>query len=352
MGNGFRYLRCFIMTFALCSITAWGKPIQLKQGHPVRYTVQPGDTLWGIAEQFLEDPLQWQKLWAANPHIEDPYKLYAGEILVLENINGQPQLNIEGGGTVKLVPTVRSTPLKEAIPTIPVATIRPFLNHSTVVLDPNTIATAPIIVGAAGKHIAVGNNNLIYAAHALPLKEQLYAIYRPNHAYIDSPSQQVLGYAATFIGTAQTLNKDNPATLKILSANREIHGGDRLFPTQKTALSYDFIPNIPHHMLTGEIIDVLDGLTEIGQYQSVVINRGTMDNIAIGNILLVYNRGETVKNPFTMKKKGKNTLLMLPDEEAGEMLVFRTFPRVSFGLILRATQALHVHDPVTVPQDI
>lgn len=68
------------------------------------------------------------------------------------------------------------------------------------------------------------------------------------------------------------------------------------------------------------------------------------------DLLLMYNRGETVKNPFTVKRQ--HALLNLPDEEAGEILIFRSFNRVSFGLVLRATQALHVHDSVAISQDV
>jgi hypothetical protein len=39
----------------------------------------------------------------------------------------------------------------------------------------------------------------------------------------------------------------------------------------------------------------------------------------------------------------------LPDEEAGLLMVFRTFDRVSFALVMKATQAIHVLDYVRAP---
>ena len=42
-------------------------------------------------------------------------------------------------------------------------------------------------------------------------------------------------------------------------------------------------------------------------------------------------------------------LVQLPDERGGELMVFRVFEKVSFGLIMESTRALHVNDRVRNP---
>ena len=46
---------------------------------------------------------------------------------------------------------------------------------------------------------------------------------------------------------------------------------------------------------------------------------------------------------------GKGGNVRLPDEEAGLLMVFRTFERVSFGLIMHAQRVIHLNDKVRSP---
>lgn len=49
---------------------------------PLEYTVQPGDTLWDIADQLLDDAMWWPRLWVLNPEVTDPDKIEPGIRLV------------------------------------------------------------------------------------------------------------------------------------------------------------------------------------------------------------------------------------------------------------------------------
>jgi hypothetical protein len=63
----------------------------------------------------------------------------------------------------------------------------------------------------------------------------------------------------------------------------------------------------------------------------------------VGDVLAIYRRGEQVRDRITSE------LLQLPDERAGLMIVFRTFEKVSFGLVLKAQKTLKVLDIVKNP---
>jgi len=51
------------------------------------YTVQPGDSLWKIAEAHYGDGSQYMKIFEANqPLLEDPDKIYPGQELVIPDL--------------------------------------------------------------------------------------------------------------------------------------------------------------------------------------------------------------------------------------------------------------------------
>ena len=45
---------------------------------PEEYQVDPGDTLFDICDQLIDDPGYWPKLWALNPEIANPHFIYPG----------------------------------------------------------------------------------------------------------------------------------------------------------------------------------------------------------------------------------------------------------------------------------
>ena len=118
--------------------------------------------------------------------------------------------------------------------------------------------------------------------------------------------------------------------------------GDVLIPTQ-VDVPMNFFPKAPLSTIDGQIISVVGGVTQIGQYQVVVLNRGTNDGLAVGDVLTVFQAGETIKDRFGGGK------VKLPDEEAGTIMVFKTFDRISYGLVMEATTAIHVLDAVRNP---
>ncbi len=140
--------------------------VDLREGHPDRYTVVRGDTLWDISGKFLRQPWKWPELWHANPQIQNPHLIYPGDTLSLVYVDGQPRLVLNRGesrGTIKLSPKIRSTPIAEAIPTIPLDKINSFLLANRIVDDEKTFTSAPYIVAGNAERIVSGTGDRIYA---------------------------------------------------------------------------------------------------------------------------------------------------------------------------------------------
>ncbi len=321
--------------------------VQLREGHPDRYTVVKGDTLWDISGRFLTQPWKWPEIWHANPQIENPHLIYPGDQLSLVYIDGQPRLVLNRGasrGTVKLSPRVRSTPMVEAIPTIPLEAINSFLLKNRIVDSADVFEGAPYVVAGAAERVVSGMGDRIYARGEFADDLAAYGIFRQGKVYTDPDTQEFLGINADDIGGGEVVAEEGDiATLVLNRTTQEVRLGDRLFPTEERAVNSTFMPSEPVGEIRGVILDVPRGVTQIGQFDVVTINKGARDGLIEGNVLAVYKTGETVRDRVTGEQ------VKIPDERAGLLMVFRTYDKLSYGLVLAAQRQLAVMDKVRNP---
>lgn len=346
-----RYLFLIFGLILTCNI-ALAENVQIKQDAPRTYTVQPGDTLMGIAEQYLDDPMQWRQILAANPQIKNPYQLYPGQVLNLELINGQKKVAIStSGGTVKLSPSIRTQKIEQPIPVVPYSVIKPFLD-STRIVTQHELQYAPYVVAAADDHLTTGQGDRVYVLGVdgcCEIKD--YAIYRQGKAYTDPQSHQVLGYEALYIGRGKVVAQGSPATLLITQAKREVQVKDKLLPAPAADLETNYTLSKPFNCINGNIVSVIGGLTQVSQYQVVVIDRGHAQGLIPGNVLAIYQKGKKIENPIK-PLMGYNAKIQLPNEWAGDMMVFNVFQNTSYAVVLHATNVIEVGDIVTNPQTL
>ena len=316
----------------------------LRADHPDSYTVVRGDTLWDISGRFLRTPWRWPEIWHVNQQIANPHLIYPGDVLELVYIDGKPQLRLRPGPG-SLSPQVRATPWDGAIPTIPVDAIGPFLSRPYV-LDKETLDAAPYVVAFADEHIIGGAGQKAYV-RAIDTEESLkYEVIRPGDAYRDGDTNEVLGYKALYLGTSELQRTGDPATLFLNTTEQEVLLGDRVLPAGEERATANFTPHAPADEIRGSIISVLNGVNQIGQFNVVVIDRGAADGLDPGTVLRVDRRGERIRDVVSRRLGERVTL---PDEQAGLLMVFRTFERVSFGLIMHATRVMRVGDRVLNP---
>jgi nucleoid-associated protein YgaU len=319
----------------------------LRDGHPQRYTVVQGDTLWDIAGKFLNQPWQWPHIWHNNPQVANPDLIYPGDSLVLGVVNGQPQVFLERGqsrGTIKLSPHVRATPVAEAIPSIPLGAINAFLVNNRIVDDPAAFDTAPYIVAGNQERVLSGMGDRIYARGQFEPGHTVYGIFRQGKVYTDPETQDVLGINADNIGSGEIVATEGDiATLSLQRSTAEVRLGDRLFTSEEHPVNSTFFPSPPASPVEGRIIDVPRGVTQIGKYDVVTLDKGQRDGLQEGNVLAIFKTGETVRDRITGEQ------VKIPDERAGLVMVFRSYQKLSYGLVLNATRSLAVQDKVRNP---
>jgi LysM repeat protein len=327
--------------------------IPLADNAPDSYVVKRGDTLWGIAKVFLRDPWYWPEIWQVNPQVHNPHLIYPGDTLRLVYIDGQPQIVLQRGDGVRVEPRVRSEPIDSAITTIPYATVAAFMSKPTV-LDRDQIKAAPYVLATRDLHVVMSEGDTVYARGFTSPAElgAHYNVIRVGDPLIDPDDKRVLGYDGIFTGSGHVTRQGDPTTLIMTESARESRAGDKLIPGG-VDVPLDFIPSAPRAKTNGRIIAVANGVTIIGQYEVVVVNRGARDGLAPGNVLGVFDTGPLVadtdkKGFFNLDSLGAKKV-QLPSERTGTFMVFKTFDNISYGLIMEATNLIRVGDKIQNP---
>lgn len=317
-------------------------PVPLAEGHPNEYVVQVGDTLWDISATFLRDPWFWPEIWYVNPDIENPHLIYPGDVLGLIYIDGQPRITNIRASTYRMSPQARITPLSQAISSIPFEDISAFLS-SGVVLEKDQADALPYLLRTRGDHLIASAGNEVYVRGvSTDASGTRYSVIHVGDPLIDPDDGRLVGYHGILIGEGRLRRGGDPATIALTMSKQEAIIGDRFLP-ESVDVPLNFFPRSPSRVIDGRIMAVVGGVTQIGQYQVVVMNRGASNGLSVGDVLDVFKAGETIKDRF---QGGKVTL---PDEEAGTIMVFKTYDRISYGLVMEATDAIHILDAVRNP---
>jgi len=358
-----RFLPVLLIMFALgaAAPARAAEDVTLRPDHPERYTVVKGDTLWDISARFLKNPWQWPRVWKLNPQIRNPHLIYPGDVVALRYVDGKPELTVlrneklapparaadEGPArpTVKLSPRVHAEPLEKAIPTIPPNVIAPFLTQPLVVSEAE-LAQAGYVGTGLDNRIALGDHSEFYARGLKDKSHEFYQIFRQGKPILNpNDPEDVLGHEAVYLGDAKRLDANEPTKLVVTRVKQEILPGDRLLASsRKAALPY-YYPRPPKTHVEGKILSALSDVatSEIGPQQIVAVNLGAREGIEEGHVLRVLYRGGDAKDPVTREE------YRLPDEEAGLVMVFRVFDKVSYALVMSATRPVHIRDTVVTP---
>lgn len=354
---------------ALLSVSAlFASAAELRQDHPEFHVVQPGDTLWDISESFLKSPWLWPEIWHVNNQVDNPHLIFPGDIIALVYIDGQPRItktNRLPNGTIKLRPKARQLTANQAITTIPLEAISPFLTSAQVVSE-NQLKDAPYVVGSDSDRLLAAESNKVYVRGILDEAAQKYTFFRRGEPYIDPVTKELLGIEAIHVAEGQKTQPGDPAVMMLKKSTQELRPGDRAWPTNEEQLRPVYFPHAPKNFAGGQIISVYGGVQQIGQYNIVVINRGEREGVEVGHVMSIYRRGSTiVDEEATQRRKDDDSVstwdkitdsltntkqtVTLPDEYAGRLMIFRTFEKVSLGLVLKAERTIYVLDKVKTP---
>ncbi len=357
-----------------------GVPLsELAADAPDSYLIKSGDTLWAISGLFLKSPWRWPELWGMNmSDIRNPHLIYPGQRLVLERKDGRAMLRMAGSGsagegvpteTIRVSPRTRYEVLESGpLPALKAHLIEPFLAEP-IVVDADGLSKAPRIVAAQEGRVLLTRGDRAYARGQngnpmldAPGKQQEFRVFRNATALKDPASGEILGYEAQYVGkallarsetTSEVIAKDGkasteitPATIDIVSAKEEMRVGDRLLPEPPREL-LSYTPQAPAAGVQGRVVSVYgSAVVNAAQNQVVAISLGSRDGMERGHVLAILKDGARVVD----KTDTTRPMLKLPDERNGLLMVFKTFDRVSYALVLDITSSVNVGDRLVSPR--
>ena len=355
-------------------VATQGVPLaELAADAPDMYVVKRGDTLWDISGMYLKRPWRWPELWGMNLQaIHNPHLIFPGQTLYLDKTGGVARLRTTASGepeTVRVSPRTRSDSLSDtALPTLKPHLIEPFLAEPLVV-DAETLKQAPRIVGTFEERVLMSTGDRIYArgdaANPLrtdPGEPRQFRVFRDAIAMKDPLTGDILGYEAQYLGKAVLVRGETfedssngkggmvseyvPASLDITGIKEEIRTGDRLLPAPaRTFTSY--LPHAPQLDVDARVVSIYgsSAMANAAQNNVVAINLGEQDGIEVGHVLSLMTKGNRVRDV----NDGVRTEIKLPSERNGMVMVFRTFDRVAYALILNVSVPVRVGDRLVNP---
>lgn len=347
----------------------------LRADHPTTYVVQKGDTLWDISAKFLTKPWLWPEIWQANPQVKNPHLIYPGDVLSLVYVNGEPR--ISAGPE----PEIRRG---ESVDTVPLSEIEPWLKPLTVVQDPKSF---PYVVGVEEDRLLSSAGMLAYVRGMQGAQPgQLVQVARPMNqfgmarvkgkwvggvmsldhradrlhshwGYGDHPMDahgEKLGVEMMLHSIGEVLRQQGEVTVVLLrEEGREVRVGDRILPVEAQPYCNCFIPHaapggVAEH---AQVLAVADGLRFAGPRMVVALSVGSADGVDNGSTFSIWHRGAL--RPDIVRNRGdmaaNSDKVQMPDDFIGHVMVFRTFERVSYGLIMDGIRPARTGDVLKHP---
>ncbi len=364
MRQKFSIAKCAFAAIAglvlLCASSARAQTPAISADAPQRYTVQKGDTLWGIAGKFLNEPWRWPEIWRMNrDEIKNPHRIYPGDVIVLDRASGQ--LSLERPST-RLSPSVRTTSLDiEAIPSIPPGDIEPYLSRP-LVTTPDGLVNTPVVVAGREAHVVRARGDAIYVTGIDPKAGDLWYIYRRGRTLTGIDNADFLGEEQKFVGSAKVERFGDVSTMRIVTSKEEILDGDHLVPAPPEQL-INYAPHAPARPIEGRLIAFDRDTLEAARGTIVTIDLGKKDGIDVGTVLAIYRVVPPLVDPRPTKEQNQimqfvgdmskavqpDRYINIPDERSGLLFVFRVFDRVSYAIVLNMIDPIFVGDYVRQP---
>lgn len=361
---------------ALLMVAGYAMAQGLRGDHPDTYVVKRGDTLWDIAGRFLQRPWLWPEIWQANPQIRNPHLIYPGDVISLAYLD---RVTLQPGPREDTVQPINAIPLSD---------IEPFLKDLRVV---DQFDQLPYVVGLEGDRLRGSQDQVVYVRGLSATPGQRYLVVRPtvrythlvragmccdlhekddldyrgrrdvdfgkywSHVVFPDKGGETLGYELMRVNVGTVTRGEvggiEASTVLLDEGGREVRIGDRLIAVDAQPYDLQFFPHPPKQQLEygrARVMAVTDTLSYGGPRDVVALSVGAREGVDNGTVFSIWREGSNVVDrvehsaDFPAGAESFEGKVRLPDEYAGHVIVFRTYDKVSYGLVMDSTKPTRI----------
>ncbi|GEM76260.1 LysM peptidoglycan-binding domain-containing protein [Vibrio sagamiensis] len=314
--------------------------LTVKESAPQIYTVVKGDTLWSIAQFYLDSPWLWPELWRLNPAVDNPHRIYPGDTLLLQWVDGQPTLIIKP--TKKLTPKMRLQN-KEALSSVRGSAIQSYWSSNRLLDNKRLLQVAKILGNRHGHQYSTRQNTLYISGQHTQIK---WGVYRPVAVYgRDKTKEKVT--ALRLIAKAELIESGHEFSgLMLTSQRQEVTLDDVALPLVEPELTpsmFTFPFSPAPKGLSAQVLGNMTGTALSAADSIVVLNKGTLDELHQGNVLELREaaiRGFSLGTSFDKPLAQLTKKVVLPPISVGELVVIRSYRHFSLAIIVRSIKPI------------
>jgi hypothetical protein len=263
---------------------------EIEQRTTITYTVQKGDTLWGLSKKFFDSAWYWPGLWAENSKISNPHWIYPGQEITLYNKKALSELQKKENLPVsQIIQTIKKETVKEVKekeekkPNFVFRKINKLPYISTREIKPDATiqrGVTPVEMYSTADEIYIIAEN---GSDKFLIGEK-YAIYKKPEKIFDPDNKKIfIGYQYNLAGVIEILKKEGKLLRAVITNTyRPIANGDLI--TEFNEISPDIFLKPSVTGLKGKIIKEREGAIYLGEQFVGFINAGTVDGVERGQI--------------------------------------------------------------------
>lgn len=248
-----------------------------------QHLVVNGDTLWDLSTSYLRDPFMWPALWSYNPQITNPHWIYPGDTIYLEPRSAEHAALTNAPEATGAGPTRRaSTSPRLVVPGMYLSELPDTRGHLLFSQEEKSMLSL-------GDNVQVDWVDIDMRKKVV--SGQRFAIFSESEPIRDAEGEE-LAYKLVRLGTLELIDvhEDTLSTARIVSATREIERGDLILEEKGFNQVVTRTANTTSQ--EGRVIDTINSISQIGEQQYVIINRGTKDGVGVGNRWVAFDQNE------------------------------------------------------------
>ncbi|MCB9480948.1 MAG: LysM peptidoglycan-binding domain-containing protein [Desulfobacteraceae bacterium] len=262
---------------------------EVEQKTTITYTVQKGDTLWGLSQKFFDSAWYWPGLWAENSKITNPHWIYPGQEITLYSKKAIAEIQEKENQPVsQIVQTIKKENIakiekQDKKPNFVFRKINKLPYISTREIKPDATiqrGVTPVDMYSTGDEIYITAEN---GSEKFLIGEK-YAIYKKPEKVFDPDNKKIfIGYQYNLAGIIEILKKEGQLLRAVITNTyRPISNGDLI--TEFNEISPDIFLKPSVAGLKGKIIKEKEGAIYLGEHFIGFINAGTADGVERGQI--------------------------------------------------------------------